>query len=48
MGTKGAAETIVVAGREVLVSNPHKVLFSGAGTRSSISFGTTSRWRGER
>jgi DNA ligase D-like protein (predicted polymerase) len=31
METKGAAETVVVAGREVSVSNPHKVLFPVAG-----------------
>src|SRR5689334_17367497 len=31
MNTKAAAETVVVAGREVSVSNPHKVLFPRAG-----------------
>jgi bifunctional non-homologous end joining protein LigD len=31
METRRAAETVVVAGREVLVSNPHKVLFPVAG-----------------
>ena len=31
MDTKGAAEKVAVAGREVSVSNPHKVLFPRAG-----------------
>jgi len=31
MDTKGAAEKVVVAGREVSISNPHKVLFPRAG-----------------